>query len=140
MRALFADSGEYADSHTNISAGTPNDLGTPIDLQWFKVKQSNLVTVLANVPDERQPIETYLICSTCITNVNDCLNLGVCDEATGNCTCQFGFSGALCELAAGCFDVGCRADGVCDFDTGICSCPEGFSGDLCEVNATSGRN
>ena len=64
----------------------------------------------------------------------DCVN-GICNEATGECECEDGWTGLLCdEVESGsslCEGVDC-VNGTCNEGTGECECEDGWTGALCD--------
>ncbi|XP_028390886.1 attractin-like isoform X2 [Dendronephthya gigantea] len=63
-----------------------------------------------------------------------CLN-GSCTTA-GLCTCDAGWTGALCNMRRNCSSTSCT-NGVCNNTLGICVCNDGFTGDDCSQSVTS---
>lgn len=64
---------------------------------------------------------------------------GTC-SAPDKCTCNQGYSGALCNIECGPMKWGlnctqdciCQNGGVCDTNTGECKCARGFIGEECQ--------
>ncbi|PFH31604.1 EGF family domain-containing protein [Besnoitia besnoiti] len=57
---------------------------------------------------------------------------GRCDKTTGQCICDAGFEGPLCDKVDVCANNKCSGHGTCNSDTGACECEEGYSGDKCD--------
>ncbi|CAB1336827.1 unnamed protein product, partial [Coregonus sp. 'balchen'] len=70
----------------------------------------------------------------------DCHNNGTCGRVTGECRCDPGYYGHLCEHACPAGFHGhrcqlqckCRGHAPCDPSTGHCLCPPGYHGYRCE--------
>jgi len=65
----------------------------------------------------------------------DCVN-GICNDSTGECECEDGWSGVLCEdVGEGssnpCEGVDC-VNGACNEETGECECEDGYWGVNCD--------
>ena len=68
-------------------------------------------------------------------NVN-CGTQGTCNEETGNCDCNEGWEGTLCDseiISSICDTLNCGEYGVCNEETGECDCQDGWTGSLCDV-------
>jgi hypothetical protein len=125
-----------------MDVNTPSDALTPVGLEWYRVKSNNVESAGNNEIDPSQPLNTALLCSVCLVDVNDCFNLGTCGEEAeaGQCTCPLGFVGTLCEHEVPCTDDtsgGCLNDGECDADTGTCDCGDNFGGDQCQFDESA---
>eukprot|EP00057_Strongylocentrotus_purpuratus_P013953 XP_011668427.1 PREDICTED: multiple epidermal growth factor-like domains protein 10 [Strongylocentrotus purpuratus] len=79
-------------------------------------------------------------------NQCQCQNNGVCNPATGKCTCKPGWKGEVCAVPCrrGRYGQDCRSRctcfncASCNPVNGTCQCPEGFQGDQCELQCLSG--
>jgi hypothetical protein len=56
---------------------------------------------------------------------------GTCDNSTGNCVCNDGFTGEDCSTIDKCKNKKCPPNGTCDNSTGNCVCNDGFTGEDC---------
>lgn len=68
-----------------------------------------------------------------------CENGGKCDHISGECFCNKGFAGPLCEdrctegnnIEQCKSECRCQNGGNCDASTGSCKCPPGWTGSVC---------
>jgi hypothetical protein len=84
-------------------------------------------------------------CTACLPSAdNPCNGAGTCDQDTGQCVCNIGWSGALCDVSCPltCTCVGwpncnncqnCSGVGTCNGLTGLCNCPTLYRGSRCEM-------
>jgi len=72
-------------------------------------------------------------CSVKICLYN-CSGKGNCDENSGNCECNLGYSGLGCEkIFLPCLDPSCQGRGICNTTLGYCICRVGYSGQDCSL-------
>mmetsp|Transcript_27191 Transcript_27191/g.65073 ORF Transcript_27191/g.65073 Transcript_27191/m.65073 type:complete len:705 (+) Transcript_27191:123-2237(+) len=123
-----------------VDTNSPLDQGLPIGLNWIgtRLVRSSSAPTVALAPNT--VYDPVFICAQCDDIVNQCENLGVCDNSTGVGVCKCVESalleiplhtGALCEKQLTCTEAGdqfpdvlptgCLADYVCQED-GTCSC------------------
>ena len=61
----------------------------------------------------------------------DCVN-GVCNDNTGECECEDGWMGVLCDVLNLCEGVDCANGMSCNEGTGDCECEDGYWGINCD--------
>jgi hypothetical protein len=132
----------------SVDIGSSLDQGSPIGLNWLAMRAVRSVSRPVMVLDNYESFDASFICPFCEDDVNDCHNLGTCNNGTCECRSSvLGFplqSGALCERPVTCIDVqrdhadilpsGCVGDSQCQADTGSCNCLDEFpdAGRFCQ--------
>ncbi|XP_077867373.1 tyrosine-protein phosphatase Lar-like, partial [Saccoglossus kowalevskii] len=132
--------------------------------QWKGLSQVNIDDANSNIPEiyeatlkkKRKGLHAIMLLnvrgcpagkwgSDCSSDCPRCLNRGICDAKTGNCTCLQGFMGEVCQTACpesyfgtDC-DVLCTTDGacaghyVCQPGPFGCACTAGYHGRNCDL-------
>jgi len=131
-----------------VELGSSLDQGSPIGLHWLALRAVRSASRPVIVPGNYETFDATFICPFCEEDVNDCHNLGTCNN--GTCECRPGVlefplhNGYLCERAVTCLDVqrdhgeilptGCVGDFQCQEDTGSCDCLDEFpeAGRFCQ--------
>ena len=86
---------------------TDSDSISPLGLKWSRID----TTVAIDFDDffdlylAGSAVETTLLCASCSEDT-PCNNEGVCDFETGECSCETGFEGPLCEVEPPCVTTG----------------------------------
>ena len=113
-----------------LDIGTPSDSVTPENLLWYPATANNELFLYR--PDERETLDSTLVCSVCDDFCNHCLN-GDCNITTGHWECSDHFEGSLCEKELTCLEDGveCQGNATC-LENGVCDCPDSLFGVLCE--------
>jgi len=104
-----------------VDALSPADSATPIEKQWFRVKEASQKEIGIQPVDLTSPVSTLLLCSVCNNVSNPCLYDGVC-HTDGTCECSHAGAGALCQitpLGTGFCDPYFNSPGF-NFDGGDC--------------------
>ena len=80
-----------------VDVNTPNDIATPIGLDWFhvRVNENKLLRGMQSA-DLTRPSSAVLLCAVCDNDTNPCLYDGECVNET--CQCSVGSSGGLCQI------------------------------------------
>ena len=77
-----------------MDAGTPVVLASPVENNWFRVKESLAELGMQEVDDSMSAITTLLTCSMCNNSTNECKSGGEC--MNGSCDCPVGSAGKSC--------------------------------------------
>jgi len=104
-----------------VDARSPEDSATPVEKQWFRVKEASQKEMGIQSVDLTSPVRTLLLCSVCNNVSNPCLYDGVC-HAGGTCKCSDAGAGKLCQippLGTGFCDPYFNSPGF-NFDGGDC--------------------
>lgn len=106
---------------------TPSDVSTPIGLSWSLVNRGGPTNASQTNGVPTQPLDTFdvsqkLFCAVCDNITNPCADENICEQ-TGQCRCEDGSSGSLCQVRP-LSDGFCNNDGYNDdrfsFDGGDC--------------------
>ena len=72
------------------------DRGSPLGLNWYFPRYENRTAF--PFADTTRLDDVQLSCGHCDSETNPCYHKGVCNENIGECLCENGASGTLCEI------------------------------------------